>query len=101
VKVVWTALARERLRGEAAHIAHARPLAAREWLVGIRKAVDRLRTYPFSGRPIPELPNTPRREIVHGAYRVIYEVRSNGVYILTVRHSRQLVSEDELIGDEE
>ncbi|HET6765060.1 MAG TPA: type II toxin-antitoxin system RelE/ParE family toxin [Longimicrobiaceae bacterium] len=101
MKLVWTALAREQLRVEAAYIARSRPLAARQWLLGLREAVDRLRQYPFSGRPVPELPNTPRREIVHGAYRVIYEARSTGVFILSVRHSRQLVSEDEPATDDE
>ena len=95
MKVVWTATAREQLRAEAAFIARGRPLVARQWLLDIREAVERLRQYPFSGRAVPELPNTPRREVIHGAYRVIYEARSDGVFILSVRHSRQLVSDDE------
>jgi plasmid stabilization system protein ParE len=92
---VWTASARQQLRAAAAYIAQDRPNAARRWIVGMREAVDRLRQYPFSGRAVPELPNSTKRELIHGAYRVIYEVRSDGVFVLTVRHSRQTPPENE------
>jgi toxin ParE1/3/4 len=94
VKLVWTALAREQLRSAAAYIALDKPQAARRWLTGLREAVDNLRQFPFSGRTVPEFPRLPRRELIHGAYRVIYEVRSEGVFVLSVRHSSQLSPAD-------
>jgi toxin ParE1/3/4 len=94
VKLVWTASAKQQLRAAAAYIAQDRPHAARGWILGMRNAVERLRQYPFSGRAVPEFPNSTKRELIHGSYRVIYEVHSSGVFVLSVRHSRQLLSAD-------
>lgn len=37
---------------------------------------------------LPERPREDLREVIHGAYRVIYRLDSEQVVILTVRHSR-------------
>ena len=39
-----------------------------------------------SGRLVPEL-----REVIHGAYRVIYRIESGRVSVLTVRYGRRLL----------
>jgi toxin ParE1/3/4 len=98
VKLVWTKSAAQQLRAEAAYIGGSRPEAARSWIVGLRTAVERLREYPYSGRTVPEYPNSTKRELIHGHYRVIYEVRSDGVFVLTLRHSRQMLPEDSPAG---
>lgn len=64
---------------------YAEVVAAR--LVG---AVDRLQQFPESGRIVPELGEANVREVIHGAYRIVYQLRDAGVQILTVfRASRR------------
>ena len=44
---------------------------------------------------LPERPRKDLREVIHGAYRVIYRVDPEQVLILTVRHSRIPISPDD------
>ena len=53
-------------------------------------AVDRLSAYPESGRMVPELGDAAVREVIHGAYRIVYELHDDSVEVLTVfRASRR------------
>lgn len=58
-------------------------------------SVARLSEHPESGRVVPEI-GVPRiRELIFGAYRVIYSV-SERVEILTVRRGSQLLDLGEI-----
>lgn len=52
----------------------------------IIEAVDRLGSFPLSGRMVPELNDEKIREVLVGNYRVIYEISESAVQILTVLH---------------
>ena len=53
-------------------------------------AVDRVRDFLASGRVVPELGDPAVREVVHGAYRIVYELGPAGAEVLTVfRASRR------------
>lgn len=61
------------------------------------EAIHGLERFPESGRPVPELPHRPDlREVIHGAYRVIYRVEPGEVSVLTVRHGRRLLDPSEV-----
>jgi len=49
-------------------------------------ATDRLQEFPFSDRIIPEINNPDCREVVYGAYRIMYRVEKNEVWITGVIH---------------
>ena len=49
-------------------------------------AVRRLRDYPLSGRVVPELARPTIREVIEGAYRIVYRVTPDAVQILAVVH---------------
>jgi plasmid stabilization system protein ParE len=49
-------------------------------------AVRHLRDYPLAGRVVPELGRATIREVVHGAYRIVYRVTPSAVEILAVIH---------------
>jgi plasmid stabilization system protein ParE len=96
VRLVWSPLALERVE-EAEYIARDRPEAARRWVRSLFEAVRGLEHFPESGRPVPELPHRPElREVIHGAYRVIYRVEPDRVSVLTVRHARRLLDPSEV-----
>ena len=67
-------------------------LFVRSWTSS--RAHESLETFPLLGRRVPG--HISRREWVvrfgHGAYIVIYEVKTDTVIILTVRHSREALA---------
>ncbi|WP_341936779.1 type II toxin-antitoxin system RelE/ParE family toxin [Marinimicrobium sp. C2-29] len=99
MRIVWSPLALERVEDIAQYIAEDKPGAAVEWVDGIFDTVERLADFPESGRVVPEVGGRRIREVIFGAYRIIYSVRDQ-VDILTVRRSSQLLRMSE-IGYEE
>jgi toxin ParE1/3/4 len=98
VKVVWSPLAIDRAFEEASFIARDKPGAAERWLDGVFEVVDRLETFPNSGREVPELPGTRYRELIYGAHRVVFALERNVVKILTIRRYKQRLSVSEIGG---
>ncbi|HKU92589.1 MAG TPA: type II toxin-antitoxin system RelE/ParE family toxin [Sphingomicrobium sp.] len=78
-RVVWTRPARDDLREIRAYIAQDSERYAR--VVGERlvAAVRRLHDYPLSGRVVPELARPTIREVIEGAYRIVYRVTPDAV----------------------
>jgi len=86
VRVKWLRAARENLDAEAQYIARDNPLAATRMVVSIIDAVERLQTYPASGRPGRVIGT--RELVVPGTpYIVPYRVRGNNLEILRVFHA--------------
>jgi len=54
-------------------------------------AVDRLGSFPLSGRVVPEVGDESLREVVYGNYRIVYRVKPEVVEIVTVFHSARLL----------
>jgi toxin ParE1/3/4 len=96
VKVVWSPLALDRVREAAATIARDKPMAARRWAASVFDVVETLSESPLRGRVVPEIGREDLRELLHGTYRIIYQVATETVYVLTVRHGRRLLDPDEL-----
>jgi toxin ParE1/3/4 len=53
-------------------------------------AVERLRAFPRSGRIVPERDVPQIREVIVGAYRVVYRLSKDVVEIATVFRSSRL-----------
>lgn len=99
MKIVWSPLALERVEDIARYIAEDNPDAAVRWVDDLFVAVERLADFPKSGRMVPEVGSRRIRELIFGAYRVIYSTKDQ-VDILTVRRSSQLLRMSELDDDE-
>ena len=95
MKVEWSPLALERVEDIAQYIAQDNPDAAARWVVELFATVERLADFPESGRIVPEVGIRRIREVIFGAYRVIYSVRDK-VEILTVRRGNQLLRMSEI-----
>ena len=50
------------------------------------EATGRLQKFPLSGRVIPEIGNQSCREIIYGAYRIMYRLENDDVWITGVVH---------------
>jgi plasmid stabilization system protein ParE len=96
VTITWSSLAVDRIIEISRDIASENLAAAETWVVDLFARVDRLRSFPESGRVIRELPRGPYRQILHENYRVIYRIEGPRVIVLTVRHGRRLLDFGEL-----
>jgi toxin ParE1/3/4 len=85
-EVVWSAEAAADLEAIREYIARSSPRYAALTLARLVDAVDRLRQFPESGRIVPEVDSPAVREVIHGAYRIVYELRTGRVEVLTVVH---------------
>lgn len=99
MRIVWSPLALERVEDIAQYIAEDKPSTAVDWVDGLFDTVERLADFPESGRIVPEVGGRRIREVIYGAYRIIYSVRDQ-IDVLTVRRSSQLLRMSEL-GDDE
>lgn len=100
MKLIWSPLAIERVSEIAEYIARDNLSTAQRWVEDTFDRVEQLEQFPDSGRNVPEAPTRhDLREIIHGNYRIIYRVRSEGLDILTVKHGRQILPLEEIEGN--
>ncbi len=60
-----------------------------KWAQKIFDRCEQLRSHPESGRIVPEFGRPEIRELVHGNYRLIYEVKTKQIDMLTIWHTNQ------------
>jgi len=96
MKIIWTELAVEKLEECADYIAIDKPSAALGWVKKIQKSVRKLKGFSESGRKVPEINRSNIREIIEGNYRIIYRVEEKRITVLTIRNSRQLLSDNDV-----
>ena len=89
-RIVWSAAALRDLEEIHDFIAQNSPRYAAVTAGRLVAAVDRLRGFPESGRIVPELRDPMVREVIHGSYRIVYELRDGAVEVLTVFRASRL-----------
>ncbi len=96
MRLVWSTLADQQVDEVLTYIAADDAAAALRWLEELLERVGGLRRFPDSGRVVPELGREEIRELLVGAYRVIYRHRGDLVEIAVIRHQARHFDEDEL-----
>ena len=76
------------------YIAMDSPFYAQHQVEKIIASVERLPTFPASGRPLPEFPATPLREIIVDPYRIVYRPSESEIFIVAVIHGKRLLREE-------
>lgn len=89
MRITLSAAAHEFLRRETAYLRSRDIGAATRFVAEMRSATRRLATYDRIGRPDHELPVPGLRRIVVRDYVVLYDVASDEIRVLAVRHGRQ------------
>ena len=84
IAVRWSAQAVDDLQEIHDYIARQSPRYAAVVAGRLVAAVDRVREFPESGRIVPELSEPAVREVIHGAYRIVYELHADVAVVLTV-----------------
>ena len=100
MRIIWSPLALERLEAVARTIAGDRPVAAERWVRRVFARVSQLRRYPESGRMVPELTRPEVRQLPYPPYRIIYQVKTKHLLILTIRHGREALDPSDVLGTE-
>jgi toxin ParE1/3/4 len=85
-KVIWSPSALDDVDRIAEYIARDAPAKAALFATRLLQSAGRLETFPSSGRPIPEIGDSSCREIILGAYRVMYRIVGDAVWITGVVH---------------
>lgn len=96
MKIQWSPLAVERISEIADYIAKDSPIAAEKWIHSIFDRVEQVKDFSKSGRSVPELNRKDIRELIIANYRIIYRIEARAISILTVRHSRQILPEEDV-----
>lgn len=92
VKVQLTESAYNDLEDIELYIAQDSPAIARKFIGHIFDKIYQLHSYPYSGKPVPEINDKSIRELLLNKYRIIYQVTVSGdVNVLRVVHGARLL----------
>lgn len=61
------------------------------WAQGVFDHCEQAGLHPKSGRMVAEFARPEIRELIHGNYRLIYEVKHHQVDVLTIWHTSQVL----------
>ncbi|MGB0468227.1 MAG: type II toxin-antitoxin system RelE/ParE family toxin [Pontibacterium sp.] len=90
-EIVWTEPALADLNDIAEYVALDNVVAANSLVQTVLTKIERLDTFPESGRIVPELEHLKYREVVISPCRIFYKIEHDKVYILFVmREERDL-----------
>lgn len=85
-QVIWAPSALEDIEQIAQFIARDSSDQAALFITRLVEATDRLGSFPVSGRVIPEIGHPDCREITYGAYRIMYRMQGEDVWITGIVH---------------
>lgn len=90
-RLIWSPAARFDLRGIAEFISEDNPHAARKFVRLVIETVERLPSFPESGRIVPEFADPMIREVIRRPCRIVYRLvpTKSRIEILRVWHARR------------
>ncbi len=93
MKLFWTETAKTDLVSIRRFIAADNPNAAKRWIARLRERVRNILPVPESGRMVPEFSREDIRELIEGNYRIVYQVFTDRIVVLTVFEGHRLFPE--------
>jgi plasmid stabilization system protein ParE len=95
-EIVWSSTAKNQLFEIADVIAADKPRAAEKWMQTVLKKLENASKMPLAFRKVPELDAENIREVIVGAYRVVFRLSSNRIEVLSVFHGHSLSAVERL-----
>lgn len=89
MRIKFTPSARTQFLEGLEYIRRDDPRAARKFRQTVESTLGRLEHFPESGRPIPEFPELPHREVIVQPYRFFYRIFGKTIWIGAVWHGAQ------------
>jgi toxin ParE1/3/4 len=99
--LIWTPRARADLKAIHDYIAKDSRENAKRVAHEIRRKADALAEPPRPGRKVPEVNDPDLREISAYSWRIIYLLRNNSVFIVTLIHKRRQPGVEDFLADSE
>lgn len=99
MKVVLSGQARAYVQSETAYLRRHSRQAALNFRARLASALRNLASFPDIGRDIARLPVPGARRLVVGEYIVDYDLSADAVYVLAIRHGRQIGEDPEMDDD--
>ena len=96
MKIIWSPLAIDRATEILQYIVNDDPSAAERWIESVFKKVNNLENFPNIGRIVPETNRKDIREIIFKNYRIIYRIEKEQIFILTIRHGKQILTQKDI-----
>lgn len=93
MNLFWAETAKKDLMAIRRFIATDNPNAARQWIARLTDRVRNILPVPESGRIVPEFSREDIRELIEGNYRIVYQVFSDHIVVLTVFEGHRLFPE--------
>ena len=94
MKVHWTAAAQEHLSAIHAYIAKDSTEYALRMVDWLTRRSQQIAGFPLSGRRVPEYDLDQIREVIEGAYRIIYHIKPDQLDVLAVIHAARNVLQE-------
>lgn len=89
MRVVWADVAVNQLQAIYDFISQTSEDYALRIVDRLTKRSQQIAVFPFSGRVVPEYESHEIREIIEGAYRIIYFIAPGRIEVLAVIHGAQ------------
>lgn len=86
MKIHWTGTAEGHLDAIYTYIAQDSPEYARRLVDRLTRRSQQIAEFPFSGRRVPEYDVNQIREVIEGAFRIIYHIKVDQIDVLAVIH---------------
>jgi len=96
MKIKSSPLAIERISEIADYIAKNSPVSAERWVHSIFNRVQQVKDLSKSGRSVSEINRKDIHELIFANYQIIDRVKTHAVSILTARHSRQILPDEDI-----
>lgn len=90
MKVHWTEAALGHLTAIHGYIAQDSEVYARRMVDRLTSRSKQIRQFPRSGRMVPEYHDPDVREVIEGAYRIIYRILPEQIDVVAVVHPARL-----------
>jgi toxin ParE1/3/4 len=94
MEIIFTDRFLDRIEECADYIARDNIPTAIKWSREVFEQCEKLVILPESGRIVPEFKRPEIREIIHGYYRLVYEIKPKQIDMLTIWHTKQLMPDD-------
>ena len=85
-KITWAPSALKDIESIAEYIQRDSVDQAALFVSRVIEMTDQLEGFPLSGRIIPEINNANCRELIYGAYRIMYRINKMEIWITGVVH---------------
>jgi plasmid stabilization system protein ParE len=82
VRIFWTDAALKQLETIRDYLAQTSPAYAQRIVERLVKRSEQLAAFPHSGRMVPEYEIDEVRQVVEGAYRIIYLIKETQIEVL-------------------